>query len=71
MPAVSPVARSRRTAVSAGVLIEYCQESFWVPIREEHKMGVREARMELEAERYHFDRVIDVLPWQHMLVFGR
>jgi hypothetical protein len=32
-------------------------------------MSVREARIELEAEGYRFDRVIDVLPWQHILVF--
>ena len=53
------------------VLIEYRKESAWVPIREEHKMSVKEARMELEAEGYRFDRVIDVLPWQHILVFRR
>ena len=52
------------------VLIEFRKESAWVPIREEHKMTVRDARMELEAEGYRFDRVIDVLPWQHILVFG-
>jgi ubiquinone/menaquinone biosynthesis C-methylase UbiE len=51
------------------VLIEFRKESAWVPIREEHKMSVKEARMELEAEGYRFDRVIDVLPWQHILVF--
>ena len=51
------------------VLIEFRKESAWVPIREEHKMTVREARMELEAEGYRFERVIDVLPWQHILVF--
>jgi ubiquinone/menaquinone biosynthesis C-methylase UbiE len=51
------------------VLIEFRKESDWVPIREEHKMSVREARMELEAEGFTFDRVIDVLPWQHILVF--
>jgi len=51
------------------VLIEFRKESSWVPIREEHKMSVREARLELEAEGYTFDRVIDVLPWQHILVF--
>jgi ubiquinone/menaquinone biosynthesis C-methylase UbiE len=51
------------------VLIEFRKESAWVPIREEHKMSVREARVELEAEGYTFDRNIDVLPWQHMLVF--
>jgi ubiquinone/menaquinone biosynthesis C-methylase UbiE len=51
------------------VLIEFRKESAWVPIREEHKMTVRDARMELEAEGYRFERVIDVLPWQHILVF--
>ncbi len=53
------------------VLIEFRKESAWVPIREEHKMSVKEARMELEAEGYRFERVIDVLPWQHILVFRR
>ena len=53
------------------VLIEFRKESAWVPIREEHKMSVKEARMELESEGYRFERVIDVLPWQHILVFRR
>lgn len=51
------------------VLVEFRKESGWVPIREEHKMSVREVRLELEAEGFTFDRVIDVLPWQHILVF--
>jgi SAM-dependent methyltransferase len=51
------------------VLIEFRKESPGVPIRPEHKMSVREARMELEAEGYRWERVIDVLPWQHILVF--
>jgi ubiquinone/menaquinone biosynthesis C-methylase UbiE len=51
------------------VLIEFRKEMASVPIREEHKMTVREARLELEHEGYRFDRVIDVLPWQHILVF--
>jgi ubiquinone/menaquinone biosynthesis C-methylase UbiE len=51
------------------VLIEFRKESRDVPIREEHKMSVAEARAELEAEGYKFDNVIDVLPWQHILVF--
>jgi ubiquinone/menaquinone biosynthesis C-methylase UbiE len=51
------------------VLIEFRKESAWVPIREEHKMSIREARLELEAEGYVLHRVIDVLPWQHILVF--
>ena len=66
------VLRQLRTALKPGgrlVLIEFRKESPEVPIREDHKMSVREARMELEAEDYRFDRVIDVLPWQHILVF--
>lgn len=51
------------------VLIEFRKEAAWVPIREEHKMSVAEARMELEAAGYTFVRTIDVLPWQHILVF--
>lgn len=52
------------------VLIEFRKEDPRVPIREEHKMSVREAQRELEAEGWRFDRVIDVLPWQHILVFS-
>ena len=68
------VLRRLRTALKPDgrlVLIEFRKESAWVPIREEHKMSIKEARMELEAEGYRFDRVIDVLPWQHILVFRR
>ena len=53
------------------VLIEFRKEDARVPIREEHKMTVREARMELEAEGLRLREVIDVLPWQHILVFSR
>jgi ubiquinone/menaquinone biosynthesis C-methylase UbiE len=66
------VLRRLRTALKPDgrlVLVEFRKESAWVPIREEHKMSIKEARMELEAEGYRFDRVIDVLPWQHILVF--
>ena len=66
------VLRRLRTALKPDgrlVLVEFRKESAWVPIREEHKMSVEGARMELEAEGYRFDRVIDVLPWQHILVF--
>ena len=51
------------------VLIEFRKESAWVPIREEHKLSIREARIELEAEGFRFDGAVDVLPWQHILVF--
>ncbi|HET7220011.1 MAG TPA: methyltransferase domain-containing protein [Vicinamibacterales bacterium] len=64
--------RALKRALKPGgrlVLIEFRKESAWVPIREEHKMSVKDARIELEAEGYTFDQVIDVLPWQHILVF--
>jgi ubiquinone/menaquinone biosynthesis C-methylase UbiE len=50
-------------------LIEFRKEDPRVPIREEHKMSVKEARQELEAEGFVFDRLIDVLPWQHIIIF--
>jgi hypothetical protein len=34
-------------------------------------MSGKEARMELEAEGDRFDRIINVVPWQHILVFRR
>ena len=68
------VLRKLRASLKPGgrlVLIEFRKESPWVPICEEHKMSVKEARIELEAEGFRFDRVIDVLPWQDILVFRR
>src|SRR3954447_6425912 len=53
--------RSLKRALKADgrlVLIEFRKESEWVPIREEHKMSVRDARLELEAEGFTFDRVL-------------
>lgn len=51
------------------VLLEFRKEDPDVPIREEHKMSVAEARLELEHEGYRFDRVLNGLPWQHILIF--
>lgn len=53
------------------VLIEFRKEDARVPIREDHKMSVREARIELEAEGLRLREVIGVLPWQHILVFSQ
>ena len=50
------------------VLIEFRKEDPRVPIREEHKMSVAQVRQELSADGYTIDRVIDVLPWQHIIV---
>jgi ubiquinone/menaquinone biosynthesis C-methylase UbiE len=50
------------------VLIEFRKEDPRVPIQEVHKMSVAQVRQELEADGYVIDRVIDVLPWQHIIV---
>jgi ubiquinone/menaquinone biosynthesis C-methylase UbiE len=50
------------------VLLEFRKEDPAVPILEVHKMSVAEVKQELEAEGYALDRVIDVLPWQHIIV---
>ena len=66
------VLRAMKAALSPRgriAILEFRKEDGSVPIREEHKMSVKEARMELEAEGYRFDQVLDVLPWQHILVF--
>ena len=50
------------------VLIEFRLEDPRVPIREEHKMSVSQLRQELGADGFQIERVIDVLPWQHIIV---
>jgi SAM-dependent methyltransferase len=51
------------------VLLEYRKEDPAVPIRPEHKMSVADARLEVEAEGFHLDRVDSSLPRQHILIF--
>jgi len=53
------------------VLLEFRKEDRSVPIREEHKMSIAEARLELESEGYRFESALPGLPWQHMLVFRK
>ena len=50
------------------VLIEFRKEDPRVPIQELHKMSVEQVREELGADGYAIDKVIDVLPWQHIIV---
>jgi ubiquinone/menaquinone biosynthesis C-methylase UbiE len=49
------------------VLLEYRKEDPAVPIRREHKMSLAEVKAELEPEGFVIDKVIDALPWQHMI----
>ncbi len=51
------------------VLLEFRKEDPEVPIRLEHKMTVEEAKVEIEAEGFRLEKVMDPLPRQHILVF--
>ncbi len=53
------------------VLLEYRGEDPAVPIRPEHKMTIKEVRSEVEPEGYKFDRSIEILPIQHIIVFKK
>ena len=53
------------------ILLEFRKEDPSVPIRPEHKMSVDEVRAEVTPEGFHFDEVIDMLPWQHIIVFRK
>ncbi len=63
--------RKLREALKPGgrlVLIEFRLEDPRVPIREEHKMSVAQVGQELGADGFQIEKVIDVLPWQHLIV---
>lgn len=53
------------------ILLEYRKEDPYVPIRPEHKMSIKEAKLELESEGFRLDKVIHSLPWQHLLIFRK
>jgi ubiquinone/menaquinone biosynthesis C-methylase UbiE len=53
------------------VLLEYRKEDPKVPIRPEHKMSVADVKAELEPEGFRLERVSDVLPRQHILIFRK
>jgi ubiquinone/menaquinone biosynthesis C-methylase UbiE len=51
------------------VLLEYRKEDPKIPIRPEHKMTVAEVKAEVEPEGFRLDKVSEVLPRQHILIF--
>lgn len=66
--------RGLRDALRPGgrlVLLEYRKEDPSIPIKPEHKMSVREAKLEVEAEGFALAAVDESLPRQHILVFRR
>ena len=52
------------------VLVEFRKEDPNVPIQPLHKMSVQDVRSELEPMGFKFQKVLDFLPWQHILFFG-
>lgn len=52
-------------------LLEYRKEDPAIPIKPEHKMSVREAKLEVEAEGFLLTQVDESLPRQHILVFKK
>lgn len=52
------------------VLVEFRKEDPNVPIQPLHKMSVQEVRSELEPLGFKFQRSLEFLPWQHILIFS-
>ena len=51
------------------VLVEFRKEDPAVPIQPLHKMSIQDVRSELEPMGFQFQRVLNFLPWQHILIF--
>src|SRR5499426_3585098 len=69
-----PVAMMKhiQTALKPGgrvVLVEFRKEDPKVPIQPLHKMSVQDVRSELEPLGFKFQRALEFLPWQHILIF--
>ncbi len=53
------------------VLVEYRGEDDWVPIKPLHKMTQAQVKKEAAAQGFKWIETLDVLPRQHILVFGK
>jgi SAM-dependent methyltransferase len=53
------------------VLVEYRAEDPEVPIKPLHKMTQAQVRKEMSLHPVQWLETIEVLPWQHIMVFGR
>ncbi len=52
-------------------LVEYRKEDPRIPIAPTHRMSVADIRTEVEAETFVYDRLIEDLPRQHIIVFRK
>jgi len=53
------------------VFIEYRKEDPTIPIAQTHRMSVADLRAEAQAEGFRFDRVLEELPRQHIIIFRK
>jgi SAM-dependent methyltransferase len=53
------------------VLVEFRGEDPEVPIKPEHKMTLKQVRLELEPQGLLFKESLEFLPWQHIIVFEK
>jgi SAM-dependent methyltransferase len=51
------------------VLVEFRKEDPNVPIQPLHKMSVQDVRSELEPLGFKFQKSLEFLPWQHVIIF--
>jgi predicted methyltransferase len=66
--------RSIRRALKVNgqlVFIEYRQEDLTIPIAKTHRMSLADVRAEAQAEGFTFDRVLEELPRQHIIIFRK
>jgi ubiquinone/menaquinone biosynthesis C-methylase UbiE len=67
-----PMLQSLRRALKPDgrlVLVEYRKEDPAIPIAATHRMSVADARTEIEAEGFRFEKTIEALPRQHIIIF--
>ncbi|MDR3617955.1 MAG: class I SAM-dependent methyltransferase [Paludisphaera borealis] len=53
------------------VLVEFRGEDPEVPIKPEHKMTLKQVRREVEPQGFRFQRSLEFLPWQHVIIFEK
>ncbi len=53
------------------VLVEYRAEDDSVPIKRLHKMSVAQIRREVGAQGLVWQKTVDTLPWQHIVIFRK
>ena len=53
------------------VLVEFREEDPEVPIKPEHKMSLKQVKLEVEPQGFKFKENFEFLPWQHIIIFEK